>query len=81
MDEVLMQQGLDLMLYGMGSVFAFLTVLVIATVLMSALVRGLFPDPEEVSSAAPAGGAAADTRPDPKTLKIIKAALEQHRQR
>ena len=35
MSDTLMQQGVDLMLYGMGSVVVFLTLLVIAMVLMS----------------------------------------------
>jgi oxaloacetate decarboxylase (Na+ extruding) subunit gamma len=38
----LMSQGLNLALYGMGTVFFFLAVLVVATVVMSALV----PSPE-----------------------------------
>lgn len=82
MDQVLMQQGVDLMLYGMGSVFGFLTLLVLATVLMSWIVRSLFPDP--VDATAPSSGEAAETgqaSADAKILKVIQSALEQHRKR
>lgn len=37
-------QGLELMLAGMGTVFVFLTLLVAATTLMSALVQRFAPD-------------------------------------
>ena len=37
----IVSQGLDLAIYGMGSVFFFLTVLVLATMLMSKLTTSL----------------------------------------
>lgn len=43
MQSELFWQGLELMLVGMGTVFAFLTILVIATGLMSRLVLRLSP--------------------------------------
>ncbi len=42
-DGELLEQGLELMLAGMGTVFVFLTVLVFATTGMSALVRRFQP--------------------------------------
>ena len=62
----LMSQALELALYGMGTVFMFLTVLVGVTKLMSYLVRrGLIPDsPDSV---------------DPKILAAITAAVKQYR--
>lgn len=38
MQETLIDQGLNLMLYGMGTVFVFLTILVFATGMMSRIV-------------------------------------------
>ncbi len=73
MQESVMQQGVDLMLFGMGTVFVFLTLLVIATVIMSALVQRFFPEAPEPAGQAPAGVS------DPKLLAIIKAAIDQHR--
>jgi len=91
MADTLMQQGTDLLLFGMGSVLVFLTMLVIAMVAMSALVRRWFPEPEPVpaknraSGAAQSSGPASQPKPasqiSGKTLAIIKAAIEQHRTR
>lgn len=78
MQETIMQQGVDLMLFGMGTVFVFLTVLVIATTIMSSLVQRFFPEPEPV---APVAGPAPTGVTDPKLLAIIKAAIEQHRKK
>lgn len=66
------------MLYGMGSVLVFLTLLVIATVMMSAVMQRFFPDPE---IPAPLADDLATTAPgvSQKTLAAIKAALDQHR--
>lgn len=79
MQETIMQQGLDLTLFGMGTVFVFLTVLVIATAIMSSIVQRFFPEPEPpIASAA---GPASTGVTDPKLLAIIKAAIEQHRKK
>ncbi len=77
MQENILDQGVDLMLYGMGTVFVFLTVLVIATTIMSALVQRFFPQaPEPVRAASIAAPAGVN---DPKLIAIIKAAIDQHR--
>lgn len=85
MADTLMQQGTDLMLFGMGSVLVFLTMLVVAMVTMSAVVRRWFaePEPEPINNRARESGQS--SRPAPQvsdqTLAIIKAAVEQHRAR
>ena len=72
-----MQQGLDITLFGMGIVFTFLLVLVICTTIMSRLITRFFPEPEP--AVAPAAGAATAVTGDERLKKIIKAAIEQHR--
>ena len=73
MDDNLIGQGLELMLFGMGTVVIFLTLLVFITTAMSALVRRFAP---------------ADAPPLPETdgppgdtvlLAVISAAIRKHR--
>ncbi len=77
MQTEIMQQGVDLMLFGMGTVFVFLTVLVISMTIMSAVIQRLFPEAPEPQTLAPVFAPVGT--PDPKVLAIIKAAIEQHR--
>jgi oxaloacetate decarboxylase gamma subunit len=78
-EDNLIQQGLELMLYGMGTVVVFLTLLVLATGLMSSLVqRFAAPEPEPVADSA---GGVPDTLSDKKLLAVIAAAIHQHRSR
>lgn len=76
----LMLQAFDLALYGMGSVFVFLTSLVILTSLMSRVVTWMGePEPTElgrqISRHAPTTG------PSPTMLAAISAAVKQYRER
>ncbi len=69
MEGDILQQGLTLMLVGMGTVFVFLTTLVIAMSLMSGISRRLTPEPvvsDEVSA---------------EEVAAITAAVTRHRQR
>ena len=78
MESTLITQGMDLMLYGMGTVFTFLTLLVGITSLMSLVVNRLVPEEAEVVSAS----APLVTSPgsvEPRIVKAIQAALDQHR--
>jgi oxaloacetate decarboxylase gamma subunit len=77
MDSTLIAQGLDLMLYGMGTVFTFLTLLVGITTLMSMVVNKLVVEVEE-APAAPVQTSAAATV-EPRIAKVIQAAIDQHR--
>ena len=72
----LMTQGLNLALYGMGTVFFFLTLLVGATMLMSLLVPSveLEPSAELEKTEGQAGN-------DSKIRAAIGAAIHEHRQR
>ena len=73
----LMSSGIELMFAGMGIVFLFLTMLVVAINLMSSVVQRFFPEapsapiitPPPVTSAAP----------DKATVAAISAAVHQYR--
>ena len=78
MESTLITQGMDLMLYGMGTVFTFLTLLVGITSLMSLVVNRLAPEEAEVISASGPTAAPQGTI-EPRIVKAIQAALDQHR--
>lgn len=78
MQDPLVQQGIDLMIYGMGTVFVFLTLLVTVTWIMSVVMGRYFPEPEqpeslETTDAAPAVNS--------HILSVIQEAINQHRGR
>ena len=68
--ENLVSQGFELALIGMGTVFVFLTVLVIAMTVMSRLVIRLQPA-AVAAEAAPTGG--------DEEIAAIAAAITEHR--
>jgi len=80
---VLLAQGLELLVYGMGTVVVFLTLLVAATRLMSWLVLSYFPEPQPVAGEGRRTGIRSPTAPDPspELLAAISAAVHLHRQR
>jgi oxaloacetate decarboxylase gamma subunit len=77
-ETTLLQQGVDLMLYGMSTVFLFLALLVIAMITMSYLVARVEARTGARSETAtsPANGEL-----DGAVVAAITAALHQHRQR
>ena len=77
LDDPLFAQGLDLMLYGMGIVAVFLTVLVILTVLMSTLLMRWFPETDKATALAKHE----DGDVDPHIVAVIQAAIDKHRTR
>lgn len=74
----LISEGLSLMVYGMGFVFVFLTLLVFATSLMSKLTTKFLPEPVVVPKAKPAASVAASSNSD-EVLAVISAAVHHHR--
>lgn len=64
MQEKLLDQGVTLMLAGMGTVFVFLTILVMAMSLMSAIVNRIRPK---------------NTDPTDEEVAAISAAIRRHR--
>jgi oxaloacetate decarboxylase gamma subunit len=74
----LVSSGLELMAFGMGTVFSFLVLLIFATTLMSKVVNKFAPEPAVVPQAAitaPTQGV------DPQLLKVLAAAVKEHRTR
>ena len=67
----LMLAGVELMLIGMGTVFTFLTVLVVATTLMSKLTQRLQPQPVLTQGES--------NNPSAQEMAAIAAAIHQHR--
>lgn len=78
LEQELLQQGLDLTLYGMGTVFVFLTLLVACTIIMSAIVDRFFREPQLdlVTRPAPPAGKSGVS---PQILAAIQAAIHEHR--
>ncbi|AZT83545.1 sodium pump decarboxylase subunit gamma [Marinobacter sp. NP-4(2019)] len=77
----LMSQAVDLMIAGMGFVFAFLVVLVFATLLMSKLVSRFAPPEPATPARTPRAKPKAPTSVDPDTAEAIKKAIAQFRSR
>ena len=69
------------MLYGMGTVFVFLTILVFATWLMSTLVNKFAPEAPVEPKKQPSTNASSANTPSPQVLDAIKQAISAHRQR
>ncbi|MHA7815548.1 MAG: OadG family transporter subunit [Pseudohaliea sp.] len=81
MDESLLHQGLDLMLFGMLTVVLFLSLLVLATGTLSALVRRFAPRvPAPAPAPAAPRGSAPPGAPSPAVVAAITAAVARHRQ-
>ena len=79
MQGSIVNQGIELMLFGMGTVLVFLTLLVLAITLMSWILQRYFPVVEvsesrtnPVASPTPALG-------DANLVAVITAAIHQHR--
>lgn len=75
MQGTLIQQGVDLMIFGMGTVFVFLISLVLVISLMSRIINKFFIDPSEPMTA----GTGKPNQLDPVIKKIIQNAIDQHR--
>lgn len=79
-DEII-AQGVELMLYGMGTVVIFLALLVVATAAMSRLLARYLPEVEPLPAPQRQGTGAASPEPDSHLVAAIAAALHRHRTR
>ena len=78
----MISQGLELMLYGMGTVVVFLSLLVVSTVAMSRLVARYFPESETLVAAAPQPlPVKPGTVDDPEIIAVVTAAVHRYRAR
>lgn len=75
----LISEGLSLMVFGMGFVFVFLTLLVLATGLMSKLVQKFLPEPLVKPKAKPAAVAVTAADNDDELLAVMTAAVHHFR--
>lgn len=74
-EQHIFQQGLDLLIFGMGSVFFFLALLVCVTVIMSSIINRYFLDDEPTQSPS------ITQQASPNLVSILQAAIDQHRSR
>ena len=83
MQDTLIDQGLNLMLFGMGTVFVFLTILVFATTLMSTLVNRFAPVAKvgQAPTQTPPTATATTPTVSPNIVSAIEKAVAAHRQR
>ncbi len=80
MSASIVEQGVELMLFGMGTVIVFLGLLVLATTVMSRLVSRYFPEPEPAPAPVRVAGPTS-AAPDDELVAVISAAIHQHRNR
>lgn len=81
MQETLLQQGVELMIFGMGTVFVFLAVLVVVTTTMSSLLQRFLPAKpiEPAVTRMPAQSAA--PAEDQQLMAVLSAAVHKYRSR
>ncbi len=72
----LIGSGVELMLVGMGIVFVFLAMLVVAINTMASLVQRFFPEPPAAAVVVPVTTA---NKTDKATIAAISAAVHQYR--
>jgi len=71
----LMSKGIELMLAGMGIVFLFLAMLVLAINMMSSLIQRFFPDAPSLAGTITTSSSGIDKN----IIAAITAAVHQHR--
>ncbi|WP_457747057.1 OadG family protein [Sulfurimonas sp.] len=76
MDTNLVIEGFKFMALGMGTVFAFLTVMIICMNIMSYIIHKFFPEPQANADATSANA----QKDNKKIIAAITAAIAHHRQ-
>lgn len=81
MEQSLLQQGLQLMLFGMGTVFIFLVVLIACTTIMSRMVLRFAPadSPQAETGNIPIQGGVGQNPDRARLIAAISAAVHKHR--
>ena len=75
METNLILEGLKFMVLGMGTVFAFLVIMIVCMNIMSTIIHKFFPEPQ--ASASPT--APAQQKDNKKVIAAISAAITHHR--
>lgn len=77
----LLAQAFELMAAGMGFVFVFLALLILATTFMSRIITKYVPEPAAPAPAPKAPVVPAQVQVDAQLLAVIAAAVKEHRSR
>jgi len=77
----LLLEGVELMLFGMGSVFLFLVLLILAIHLMARLLARFAPVALKPDASAVVPAKTLAHQPDADVLAAIQSAIHQHRAR
>ncbi|HLD68634.1 MAG TPA: OadG family transporter subunit [Pseudomonas sp.] len=77
----LLLEGVELMLFGMGSVFLFLALLILAIRLIARLIERFAPPAPMPSAAAPLPVKSGGHGLEPDVLTAIQTVIHQHRAR
>lgn len=77
----LIADGLSLMLFGMGFVFLFLALLVLATTAMSTIVTRFYPQTVSTSGSDPTGQHSSPACDQEELIAAISGAIQMHRTR
>ena len=75
METNLILEGLKFMVLGMGTVFAFLIIMIVCMNIMSTIIHKFFPEPQ--TSASPS--APVQQQDNKKVIAAITAAIAHHR--
>jgi len=77
----LIAEGTSLMLFGMGFVFLFLAILVLATNAMSTIINRYYPQPVPATPSEPQVNAGSSASDQGELVAAISAAIQMHRTR
>ncbi len=80
MQQDLLSQGIELLVYGMGTVVVFLSLLVFATSAMSTIIERYFPE-APAPAAKPARAPVRTPEDDTELVAVIATAIRRHRAR
>jgi len=76
MDTNLVVEGIKFMFLGMGTVFAFLVIMIVCMNIMSSTIHKYFPEPQASADTPTTAGAQKDNK---KIVAAITAAIAHHR--
>jgi len=78
METNLVMEGIKFMFLGMGTVFAFLIIMIMCMNAMSKIIHKFFPEPQSSATAQTTTGA--QQQDNKKVVAAITAAIAHHRQ-